>query len=169
VLVRPISFFEFYGAQFMGYKAMVTLCSFMIPVTASYVIGAPLHPERLPMMFALVFCYLFFTHILSFCVATLGFFMNRAHAITGMKNLAIWTLAGELIPLDLYPEPLRAWLIHSPFAAAVYLPVGYVIGRVEFEQAAFGFVSLACGIAVMGAFASWLWRRGLRAYTGTGA
>ena len=153
----------------MGYKLTVAVLSLWIPSVVCLLLNAPFHPERLPLMFALVIFYLVFTHTLSFCVACMAFYMNRAHSLTGMKNLAIWVLAGELVPLDLYPEPLKSLLINSPFAAGVYLPVGYLTGRVDTQMMLNGFSSVAIGLAVVGTIAFALWKSGVRNYAGTGA
>ncbi len=169
ILVRPISFYEFYLSQFLGYKSLIALVSLAFPAMACWYFQAPFILERVPLMLALVFFYLIFVHTLSFCVASLAFFMNRATSITGLKNLAIWVLSGELIALDLYPEPLRSILLNSPFAAGVYLPVGYITGRFGPELIWNGFISVAIGLAVMGTVAAMLWRLGVRNYTGTGA
>jgi ABC-2 type transport system permease protein len=169
ILVRPISFYEFYLSQFIGYKMLILAVSFFIPATICMLAGAPFLPERLPAMIALILFYLVFAHTISFCVACMAFHLNRAHSLTGMKNLAIWVLSGELIPLDLYPEPFRGWLLSSPFAAAVYTPVGYVTGRVGQEALLNSFASVAVSLVVMGFVASLLWKNGVRQYTGTGA
>jgi ABC-2 type transport system permease protein len=99
----------------------------------------------------------------------MAFFMNRAFSLTGLKNMIIWSISGELIPLDLFPEPLRTLLMHSPFAAGVYGPTAYITGRVGPDYLMQSFVSLTCGIAVFGGVGAVLWRRGVRSYTGTGA
>ncbi len=169
LLMRPISFYEFYLSQFLGYKLTVAVISLWIPSLACILMSAPFSPERLPLVLALVVCYLVFTHTLSFCVACMAFYMNRAHSLTGMKNLAIWVLAGELVPLDLYPEPLRTMLMNSPFAAGVYLPVGYLTGRVGTDAMLNGFVAVAGGMLVVSAIAYALWKNGVRNYAGTGA
>ncbi len=169
LLVRPISFYEFYLSQFVGYKLTSAAFSFTLPVLACWFFHAPMVLERLPAVMILVIYYLIFAHTLSFCVACMAFFLNRAYSFTGMKNMLIWVLAGELIPLDLYPEPLRTLLLHSPFAAGVYVPVSYITGRVGTEYFLQAFVSVTGGIAASGALAYVLWQRGLRSYTGTGA
>jgi ABC-2 type transport system permease protein len=169
LLVRPISFYEFYLSQFVGYKVTVATASFIVPVAVCYFFKAPMLVERLPFMLLMVAYYLVFAHTLSFCVACLAFYMNRATSLTGMKNLAIWILAGEMIPLDLYPEPLRTLMIHSPFASGVYIPVGYITGRFGHTLALQSLLSITGGILVTGMIGRVLWLRGVRSYTGTGA
>ena len=169
LLVRPISFYEFYLSQFMGYKTMCVLGSLFLPALACAYFKSPMDLARLPLTIVLIMYYLVFIHTLSFCVACLAFFMNRAQSLTGIKNMLIWALAGELIPLDLYPEPLRTWMIHLPFATGVYIPVGYITGRIATPLVMQSFVSVTGGIVVIGLLGHFLWWRGIRAYTGTGA
>jgi ABC-2 type transport system permease protein len=169
ILVRPISFYEFYLSQFIGYKMLILAASFFIPAAICLIVGAPFHPERLPAMVGMILFYLVFAHTVSFCVACMAFHMNRAHSLTGMKNLTIWILSGELIPLDLFPEPFRSALLHSPFSAAVYLPVSYVTGRVGHAAMLNGFASIALALCAIGLVGAALWKNGIRQYTGTGA
>ena len=160
---------EFYLSQFVGYKLTCTVFSLVLPIMACWYFRAPMHLERLPAVILLVTYYLVFSHTLSFCIACLAFFLNRAYSFTGMKNMLIWVLAGELIPLDLYPEPLRQVMLNSPFAAGVYVPVSYITGRIGTEQFLHSFVSITGGLVVFGSLAYVLWQRGIRSYTGTGA
>jgi ABC-2 type transport system permease protein len=169
ILMRPITFYEFYLSQFIGYKSTTLAVSFVLPILACWIFHAPLLLDHLPLMVLSLLYYLVFVHTLSFCVACLAFFMNKAQSFTAMKNLAIWVLAGELIPLDLYPQPFRSWMIHSPFASGVYIPVGYVVGRVDTALMLQSFISVTAGLAVTLTLAYFLWWRGLRSYTGTGA
>jgi ABC-2 type transport system permease protein len=169
ILVRPISFYEFYFSQFIGYKLVTAVFSFVLPLGACWVFHAPVIADRLPLMFLLLAFYLAFTYTISFCIACMAFFMNRAQSLTGMKNMMMWALTGELIPLDLYPEPLRTWMMHSPFASGVYIPVAYVTGRIDTPLVLQSFVSIAAGLIFFAGIGSLLWGRGIRAYTGTGA
>jgi ABC-2 type transport system permease protein len=169
LLVRPISFYEFYLSQFVGYKLITACVSFIFPILFCWMIGAPFMLERFPAMMALLLVYLVFSHTTSFCVACLAFYLNRAHSLTGMKNLAIWVLAGELIPLDLYPEPFKSWMIALPFSSGVYIPVSYITGRTGTDVFLRGFLSVLVGVAASGLLAVFMWKRGVRAYTGTGA
>jgi ABC-2 type transport system permease protein len=169
ILVRPVSFYEFYLAQFLSYKVLVVAVSFLIPLGLCWAFHAPVIPSRIPFVILMLVYYLVFVHTISFTIASLAFFLNRAHSFTGIKNLAIWVLAGEMIPLDLYPEPLKTWLIHSPFASGVYIPTGYITGRIGTPLFLHSFISITLGILFLSLVARWLWTRGVRSYTGTGA
>ncbi len=169
VLSRPISFYEYYLGQFMGYKALIIFSSVLIPVVIVRYFSGPTILARLPLACFLTLFYLVFVHTLSFALASFGFFFNRVYSLTLGKNIALWVLGGELFPLDLLPEPFRHVFIALPFANAVYIPVGYITGRVDLSVVIQGFISISIGLVVLGSFAALIWTAGRRTYSGTGA
>lgn len=169
VLARPISFYEYYLAQLMGYKVLTTVFSLSVPVVISVFLKGSTILSRLPLTLALVFFGLLFVHTISFAVSSFGFFFNRVRAFTYAKNIMLWGLSGELFPLDLVPEPYRSWVIALPFSSFVYIPVGYLTGRLEIGSVLNGFFSVTCGLLIMGVLSTLLWRAGNRRYSGTGA
>lgn len=169
ILLRPISFYEYYLSQFLGYKLSTLAFSFAIPALVSLYFPTTVIWSRLLPMLALLFYYLVFTYTLSFCVACLAFRMTRVRAITAMKNMSLWLFTGELFPLDLVPEPFRHWMIASPVASGVYVPVGFLTGRLGWHEFQMGFVSITLGLVFLGCVAMMLWKSGVRSYIGTGA
>lgn len=169
LLTRPVSFYEAYFSQLMGYKFITTFLSFLIPAFASLAFDWPTQFARLPAAVLLVFYYLILVHSISFVVSCFAFFFNRIHAFTVAKNLGLWLLTGELLPLDLMPDPWRGWITALPFSSGVFVPVGYITGRVDSDIVANAFVSVTVGIVVVNVVGFFMWRRGLRDYTGTGA
>lgn len=169
ILLRPISFYEYYLAQFLGYKFSTMPFSFACPLLACLVFPTTVIWNRFVPMMALILFYLFFVHTLSFCISCLGFYITRVRGVTGAKNMSLWVLSGELFPLDLIPEPFRSWVIHLPFASGVYAPVGFLTGRLGWSELSQAFLSVAGGIALTSALAFVLWQRGLKQYSGTGA
>ncbi len=169
LLVRPFSFYEFYLAQFMGYKLLTGLVSFGAPIIAILVLGYPLDWSRLLPMLALVYYYLIFVHTLSFLVATMAFKLTKVDSFTVTKNIGLWVLSGELIPLDLLPSGIKNFFLLLPFSNAVYIPVAYLTGRIEADLLLQGFATTTLGILVVGALSYWSWKRGLLTYSGIGA
>lgn len=169
ILLRPISFYEYYFSQFIGYKLSAIIVSFGCPLIVTAFFPTTVVWSHFFGFLGLIFFYLIFVHTLSFCVACLGFFVTRVKGITGIKNMALWVLAGESFPLDLIPEPYKAWVLKLPFASGVYYPVAYLTGRIGNAELLQGFINVAVGIVIAGVIASLMWKRGLRAYTGTGA
>jgi ABC-2 type transport system permease protein len=169
ILSRPLSFYEFYLSQFMGYKALTSALSLAVIVAVFAVVDSSTILQRLPLSLLLVIFYLILAHTISFTVACLGFYFNNVGGLTMGKNITLWMLSGELFPLDMAPEPFRGWLMALPFSAGVYRPVGFLVGRIGYAEMGSGFVSVAIGLAAFGAVARMAWMGGRRRYAGTGA
>lgn len=169
ILTRPISFYEYYLSQMMGYKVITTLSSILVPIAASYYFNLPVQYSKIPLALSLVIFYLFLVHTMSFVISTLGFFLTRVRSFTLVKNLILWLLSGELVPIDLMPEALKKFFLSMPFSSGVYIPLGYITGRVELNVVLGGFKTVAIALVVTGVFSYFFWKRGLHEYTGTGA
>lgn len=169
VITRPMSFFEYYFSQFMGYKIITLFVSISVPIAACLILDLPLNFARLPLALALVMYYLIFLYLLSFIVATVSFYLNRIYGLTMAKNLALWIISGELVPLDIFPEPSRSFLMSLPFANGVFTPTAYLTGRIDLQAILNGFTSVTFGIIICAIIASLAWQKGMKQYTGTGA
>lgn len=169
LLVRPISFYEYYLSQLLGYKFITTAISLIIPVAVILYFQLPTFFERIPLAILLVFYYLILVHSISFVISCLAFFLNKVHYFVTTKNFIFWLLTGELFPIDLVPETYRHYLLPLPFSSGVYIPTAYLTGRCGLELVIQGFLSITAGLVVVNALGAWLWNQGLKSYSGTGA
>ena len=169
ILARPISFYEYYLSQFMGYKILTSVLSLIVPFVLTYFIAGPTIHERFPLAFALSIFYLILVHTISYMVATSAFFFNRVYSFTTAKNIALTMMTGELFPLDLVPEPFHSILLNLPFASAVYIPVGYITGRLQAHDVYRAFGVVAVSLVVLLPCANLFWIAGRKRYSGTGA
>ncbi|MBA3958237.1 MAG: ABC-2 family transporter protein [Parachlamydiaceae bacterium] len=169
LLLRPSSFYEYHLGQLLGQK--LTTAFAMIPVILfiAWYWDLPFHVERLPAVLLMGICYLMVLFSLNFAIASMAFFFDHVYSLNTSKNMLIWILSGELMPLDLLPSPLREWVIALPFSCGIYIPAAYLSGRIDTPAFMNGFISLAVGGIVFGLLAQFVWRRGLRRYSGTGA
>jgi ABC-2 type transport system permease protein len=169
LLVRPMSYYEYYLSQLLGYKSITTGFSLLFPIGIILATGLPTQWDRFPAAMLLVFYYLFFVYSISFCIASLAFFFNKVQSLTVSKNLAMWLVTGELFPLDLMPDYLRKIFLMLPFSSGVYVPIGFLTGRIGWEFLWHGFASVTVGIIFFSALGAFLWQKGMRSYAGTGA
>ena len=70
--------------------------------------------------------------------SNLAVFCLSISGVAAGSTAQITMLTGELFPLDLVPQPFRDIVLALPFANAVFLPVGYLTGRVELAQVGHG-------------------------------
>lgn len=169
VIVRPMSFYEYYLSQLLGYKFVTTVVSLMVPIAFSFWFDLPTIYSRIPLATLLCFYYLILVHSISFIISTMAFHFTKISSMTVAKNLFMWILMGELFPLDILPEPYKSILISLPFASGTFTPVAYITGRVDISTIYTGFISVTVGLIVLNLLGAYLWRRGLDSYVGTGA
>lgn len=169
ILVRPVSFYEYYFSQFMGYKLVTAISSLIIPISVVFLFKLPTHWARIPAAIALLFYFLIFVFTLSFIIATMAFHFNKTFSFTFAKNVAIWIFSGELFPIDMVPEPYQSWMLKLPFAAGVYIPVGYITGRIHVDKLIQSFQVTTVGIIILSLVAIIFWKTSLKSYSGTGA
>lgn len=169
ILTRPISFFEYYWSQFLSYKLMTTVSSLWVPIAVCLFFNLPMKFSMLPWALIMMLYYLLFVYLMSFTVACFSFHMTKTGSISMAKNLALWTLSGEIVPFDIAPEPYKSILMNLPFCHGVFTPVAMITGRLGMDAFYRGMMSTTYGILFLSVVCFVLWRRGVRVYTGTGA
>ncbi len=106
--------------------------------------------------------------LLSYSVSLLAFWSREA---MGPKFLFDWVLefaSGAYFPLDILSPALFAAFSALPFALIMYLPMEIYLGRADLSAALRGIALQATWVLLFGLSALWVWRRGLRKYTGEG-
>jgi ABC-2 type transport system permease protein len=168
-LTRPLSFFEYHFFQFFGHRMLGLLVSLSIPAIASLWLRPDLDYSRLPVALCLGLGFLVFGFSLSFLIITMGFHLTRVHSLIFAKNISLWMLTGEIFPLDLLPEHLARIAKVLPFASGVFLPVGYLTGRIGIGEVHNGMLGLAAGLCIIGILCWRSWTIGIKRYSGVGA
>ncbi len=169
IILRPMTFFEYYLSQLLGYKVVTYFFSALVPIAVVFYFNLPTQMSRFPLATLLVFYYLIFVHTLSFLTSCLAFFLNRVRSFTVIKNFIIYLVSGELFPLDILPAFWKNLFLNLPFASGVYLPVGYLTGRLNSDMMLSGFLMTTIGLIVTLSASYFVWRKGLGSYSGTGA
>ncbi len=169
ILSRPISFFEYYWSQFFSYKIITTVSSLWVPLLACVYFKLPIVFSMIPWALAMMLYYLLFVYLMSFVVCCFSFHMTKTGSISMVKNLSLWTLSGELVPFDIAPEPYKSILMNLPFCHGVFTPVALITGRLGIEHFYRGITSVTYGILFLSVVCMFLWKRGVKTYTGTGA
>ena len=169
IITRPMTFYEYYLSQLLGYKFITTIISLIVPVIVVQFFDLPTNLMRVPLAVLLCFYYLIMVHSISFIISSLAFHYTKISSLTVAKNLFMWILMGELFPLDLLPEPWKSLIISLPFSSGVFVPVGYITGRIEIDIVIQGFVSVTIGLVILNIIGVYMWKKGMDSYVGTGA
>lgn len=112
----------------------------------------------------LAFCLRF---IIQYTFSLFSFWTERANAIEQFWYLIYTFTSGMIAPLDVFPEAVRAVVLWTPFPYLIYFPANLVVGRQT--NVLQGFLAIALWGLIFLVINRWLWRRGLRQYSGMGA
>ena len=99
--------------------------------------------------------------------ALLAFWTERANAIDNFWFLFYLFLSGLIAPLEMFPEPVRQVVVWTPFPYFIYFPAALLIGLPE--DVVRGFLVMLGWSLLFFVLNRWLWRRGLKQYSGMGA
>lgn len=109
------------------------------------------------------------TFFIQLAVACLAFWLTKAATLYEIYLGAFIVLSGYAVPTSLFPAGLAEVTRVLPFHAVLGFPVELMIGRLSLAQAFEGLALQLGWLTVSVLLASWLWRRGLRAYGAFGA
>ena len=105
--------------------------------------------------------------LIQYTLAMLAFWTERASSLEEFWFLFYLFLSGLVAPLEVFPPEVRAVALWTPFPYLVYFPASLLAGLP---------VNLGRGVLMMLGWSllffglnRWLWRKGLREYSGMGA
>jgi ABC-2 type transport system permease protein len=105
--------------------------------------------------------------LIQYTFAIFAFWTERASAIENFWMLFYLFLSGLIAPLDVFPQPIKAVLLWTPFPYLVHFPASLLVGLpVDVTR---GFLSIIGWLFLFLGINRWLWRRGLKHYSGMGA
>lgn len=113
--------------------------------------------------------------VCSFCLrftiqytfAMLAFWTERSSALEQFWFLLYTFLSGMIAPLSMFPDGVRVVVLWTPFPYLIYFPASLLINHPD--QVGQGFIAMGLWFGVCLGLNRWLWRLGLRRYSGMGA
>lgn len=105
--------------------------------------------------------------LIQYTFALFAFWTERASAIEQFWMLFFLFLSGLIAPLDVFPPLVRQVALWTPFPYLVYFPAALLVGLpVNTGQ---GLLVILVWAVLFFGLNRWLWRRGLKQYSGMGA
>ncbi|MDF0553986.1 ABC-2 family transporter protein [Kamptonema sp. UHCC 0994] len=116
------------------------------------------------LVIVLAFCLRF---IIQYTFALFAFWLERASAIEQVWSLVYLFLSGIIAPLQVFPESVRNVVLWTPFPYLINFPASILTG-LPVDVGRGLLVMLGWGV-VFFVWNRWLWRQGLKQYSGMGA
>ncbi len=150
-LARPVQLWaralaERFGsaAYYLGTRAVVLY----VGAALFYGLSRPLDAELLllPLSLALGIAI---AGLLTYTAAACAFWFEFAHGPIGALVMMLIFFGGVAVPLDFYPDALRAVCNVLPFRGAVYTPVALATGRIQGVGLLFGLLHQTLWLALL--------------------
>jgi ABC-2 type transport system permease protein len=167
-LAQPVDFMLYYFFVYLG-DSMPSV------VGGTLVYGALCATGVVSVSVAAMLCGLliillaaFISYMFSFLLAALAFWMDEVWTLFVMKNLLLWFLTGQLIPLDMFPPAAQRVMSYLPFGYLSYFPTKVLTGRLTFDEIGFGLSVTLAWSAVLYTAYKLFWNYALRRYSAFG-
>ena len=105
--------------------------------------------------------------VIQYTFALFAFWTERASAIEDLWFLLYLFLSGMIAPLEIFPDAVRGVILWLPFPYLIHFPASLLVGLPVDIPRSLGI--MVAWIALFFGLNRWLWRRGLRQYSGMGA
>lgn len=107
--------------------------------------------------------------LMQYTFALLCFWTERAAAVEELWFVSYLFLSGLIAPLSVFPQAVREFALFTPFPYLVYFPAALFAGLPLPGGILQGFAVLLGWFLVFFGLSRWLWRRGLKQFSGMGA
>jgi ABC-2 type transport system permease protein len=105
--------------------------------------------------------------LMQYTLAMFAFWIERASALEQFWFLFYLFLSGLIAPLQVFPPLVREIVLWTPFPYLIHFPASILVGLpVNLGQ---GLLVMTIWTLLFGLIYRWLWRKGLRQYSGMGA
>jgi len=172
-LVKPIGYFGFRIAQFLGAKSAeaVFMCAVLGAglLVLSLTVGLGLSATAVLGFFLALLIALVLNFLIFWCVGLLGFWLTEIGFFFEAVRIVIITASGGIFPLSVFGTTGEAILRALPFRFTIQFPTEVLCGRV----AGLGLIQGLCmglfWILPLGLLAGLLWSSGIRRFVAVGS
>ena len=172
-LVKPIDYFGFRMAQFIGSKSAQAAFMGLVIAAAlailSAVAGFSLSIQAvLGFVAALVLAFIL-NFLVFWCVGLLGFWLTEIGFLFEALRIVVIMASGGIFPLSVFGPRGEAILRALPFRFTIQFPTDVLCGRVVGAEIAAGLALAAVWILVFAAISRLVWTVGLRRFVAVGS
>lgn len=169
-LVKPMNPHLFYLVKVGAESFLATALKLIAFLPIAFALGFYFQPHLSQL---LLFClYLPVIYYVSFLllssISVCAFWFTEIYAVRWGLTVIFRLFSGILLPFDYFPNVVQSVLIYSPFPHLAYTPIRLLQGQLSIAEGVHGLTILLVWGVVLQLFNSFLWRRGIQEYEGTG-
>ena len=168
-LIYPFSLYEFQVTNFLSrlfiqmFIGVLSLV-FLLTVFPQFFNGFETTSFAKGMVLAILVGFFWFS--LQYLIGLMTFWLEETWVLAVIAETIIQLLSGNIIPLDLFPEWAAEMLAYTPFPYVTFVPVKTFMGTGDGFLLAI--INLVFWTALLNLLILFVWRKGLKLYTGAG-
>ncbi len=172
-LVYPIPYFGFRFAMHLG-SSLMSLAQGTLALGIFWVATSS-GEQALPQLtaivqfFVLVFLSIGLRFVIQSAIQASAFWFEQIWALLVLFSFLIMLLGGQLIPMSLYPSWAQLILSYTPFPILAALPAEALLGKLAWPDFFWGLSVGVIWTVIFLAFGQFVFRMGVRNYSGIGA
>tara|TARA_B100001750_G_C15379175_1_gene531483 strand:- start:67 stop:888 length:822 start_codon:yes stop_codon:yes gene_type:complete len=172
-LIKPISYFPYNFMNFIGHNSLFYIVYFTMMILIPFILGPGYIFNGIPQIFGFLitlFISVFLSYSTYFSMVCVGFWFGEVRALIVSYNVFNIFLSGQLIPIALFPEGLKEFIMYSPFRFMVDFPVSIATAQnfdLDYFLSGISLQILWCGI--MYAIGKIIYFFGVKQYEAFGA
>lgn len=171
-LVYPMGFFPYKFITFIA-ESGITAVQFLAAIGFYLAcFGAPdgIAPSFTGFLtgFTLVIAAIVTYFLMASILECIAFWAENVWSVVFSLRLCIFFFGGGLFPLTMLPAPVQTALTYTPFPYFLSVPIRAFLGQLPFTDAARGLVLLVAWSGIFAIALRFIWRRGLKNFTGVG-
>lgn len=169
-LIYPMSYFRVKYLANLAYSAvflvqmLLAMGLFLAVFRTPLQLGWPGVFKTLPV---LLFAGMLYFSMIS-ALEMVAFWADNVWSIAVLNQMVKNLLGGGLIPLAFFPHWAQAVLDYLPYSKLVSFPIRCLLGQVGTAEWLRGMGLTAAWMLAFAGLGAWIWRKGLRSYSGVG-
>lgn len=171
-LLKPFSYYWIYFFAEFGWRFLSGIFALIVFITLSFLFNNFTVFSLSLQTFVLAVIIIALGYFLSFTFKMLlglsAFWVTDFWGIQQLCEVIILALAGFLMPIDLFPPLMQKIALATPFPYMVYYPLIAIQGKLQVLELFRLIVTQAVWLVALLFVYKWMWRFGVKKYTGVG-
>ena len=170
-LIRPISYFWYHFMMFIGVNSLYYIVYSIILFSMIVIFPGLIFPGTINFIgFILALLIsIFLSYSIYYIMICFAFWFGEVRSIVVAYNLIMLVLAGQYIPIRLFPESIIGIMELTPFIYLIDFPVSIATGRIPFELWTTNFIYSIAWCFIMWGIGVFIYNRGIRKYEAYGS
>ena len=142
----------------------IVLLTLVVGVPLAQGAGVQISIAGVVVALPILFCAMVINSLMSVAISYFAFWFDEVWTFHVVKDISLWFLSGQLLPMSALPETARAIAALLPFQYLAYVPAGLIIGKIPVAQAPLLLLGAIAWVAILGGITAMIWQRGLRRF-----